>query len=224
MARSVALAPGAGAARPARPLAWLAPSLVTGWSATLAWLAYRAASGRLGANPVATALNQLGLLSLVLLIACLCCTPLKLLFGWTWPMRVRRSLGLLGFFTALLHFLVYAVVDQGLALAVLWADVVERPFIAFGVSSLLLLLPLALTSTKRAVTRLGYTRWKQLHRLIYLAVPIAVLHFYLRAKADKTLPLTYAAILALLFAVRVAAKVAGAGARLRRKPRPSGPT
>jgi methionine sulfoxide reductase heme-binding subunit len=198
-------------------LSWLIPALITGWLVPFVWLGYRAATRALGANPIATALNQIGLLALVLLVASLCCTPLKLLFGLTWPMRIRRTLGLLGFFTALLHFLLYAVVDQGLALGTVVADVVKRPFIAFGFAALVLLVPLALTSTKRAVTRLGYARWKRLHQLVYLAVPLAVLHFFLRVKADTTQPLIYAGILGLLFGVRIVASVTKSRATLRHK-------
>jgi sulfoxide reductase heme-binding subunit YedZ len=206
-------------ARGAR-LGWLVPALLTGWVVPFIWLGYRAARGTLGANPIATALNQIGLLALVLLMASLCCTPLKLLFGWTWPLRVRRTLGLLGFFTALLHFLVYVVIDQGFALGTLWADVVKRPFIAFGFAALLLLVPLALTSTKRAVTRLGYARWKRLHQLVYLAVPLAILHFFLRVKADHTQPLVYAGVLLALFGVRLSAATIKGRAALRRRRQP----
>ena len=93
----------------------------------------------------------------------------------------------------------------------------KRPFIAFGFAALVLLVPLALTSTKRAVARLGYARWKRLHQLVYLAVPLAVLHFFLRVKADTTQPLIYAGILGALFAVRIAASLAKSRATLRRK-------
>jgi methionine sulfoxide reductase heme-binding subunit len=123
--------------------AFLAPAVVTGWLLTLAQLGYRFATHRLGANPIATALNQLGLLALVLLVATLCATPLKLALGWTWPLRIRRTLGLLAFFTALSHFLLYLGPDQGFDLAVVLGDIAKRPFIAVGFLALVLLVPLA---------------------------------------------------------------------------------
>jgi sulfoxide reductase heme-binding subunit YedZ len=176
---------------------------LTGSLVPLVVIGVRAASGQLGANPVATALNQLGLLALVLLIASLACTPLKIAFKWTWPMRIRRTLGLMAFFTALLHFSVYLIVDQGLSGSALYRDVTQRPFILVGFLALLMLLPLALTSTKKAVQRLGHAKWKRLHRLVYLAACLAVIHFVLRVKADAREPLVYAAVLAALLLLRL---------------------
>jgi sulfoxide reductase heme-binding subunit YedZ len=188
-------------------LAWLNPAVVTGALVPFASITWRIAKQTLGANPVATALNQIGLLGLIFLIGSLCCTPLKIVFGWTWPLRVRRTLGLCAFFTAFLHFLIYIVLDQGLAFGALLRDVLKRPFIAVGFMALVLLVPLALTSTKRSVARLGFPRWQWLHRLVYPIGVLAVLHFYLRVKADHTQPLLYALILFLGFALRVAANI-----------------
>ncbi|MFP6685331.1 MAG: sulfoxide reductase heme-binding subunit YedZ, partial [Polyangiaceae bacterium] len=98
----------------ARKLGWLQPAVLTGSVIPLAVISYRAATGGLGANPIETALNQLGLLGLVLLIASLSCTPLKIVFGLTWPMRLRKTLGLMGFATIALHFLVYLAIDKEL--------------------------------------------------------------------------------------------------------------
>jgi sulfoxide reductase heme-binding subunit YedZ len=184
-------------------LGWLVPAVVTGSLVPLAVMAWRAAAGRLGANPIATALNQLGLLSLVLLLASLACTPLRLASGWTWPARVRRALGLAAFFAALLHFLVYVALDQGFDLAALIADLAERPFILVGFVALVLLVPLALTSTKRSVTALGYVAWSRLHRVVYLIGVLGVVHFYMRVKQDTSLPIAFGLVLALLFAVRL---------------------
>ena len=186
-------------------LGWLVPAVVTGSLVPFAVMAWRAAAGRLGANPIATVLNQLGLLALVLLLACLACTPLRLVTRFTWPARVRRALGLAAFFAALLHFLVYVVLDQGLDLVALFADLVERPFILVGFLAFVLLVPLALTSTKRSVTALGYAAWSRLHRVVYLVGVLGVAHFYMRVKKDTSLPLTFGAVLALLFAVRLLA-------------------
>ena len=170
-------------------------------------IAWRTSQHRLGANPIATALNQVGLLALIFLCASLTCTPLKIAFTWNWPLRVRRTLGLCAFFAALLHFLVYLVLDQGLVLGALFADVLKRPFIAIGFVALLLLVPLAITSTRRMLQRLGFVRWQRLHRLAYAIGVLGVLHFYLRVKADHTQPILYGLVLAVGFLLRVAAKL-----------------
>ena len=188
-------------------LNWLVPATITGALVPFAALLWRLYRHRLGANPIATALNQIGLLALIFLCLSLSCTPLKVLFGWNWPLRVRRTLGLSGFFAALLHFLVYLWLDQGFAIGAVLRDVFKRPFIAIGFCALLLLVPLALTSTRRSVARLGFARWQRLHRLAYVIGVLAVLHFYLRVKADHTQPISYGLLLVLGFALRYAAKL-----------------
>ena len=185
--------------------AFLAPAIVTGWLLALAQLGYRVATHQLGANPIATALNQLGLLALVLLVACLCATPLKLTLGWTWPVRVRRTLGLLAFFTALLHFVLYLGPDQGFDLLGVLSDIGKRPFIAVGFLAFVLLIPLAWTSSKQAVQRLTFPIWQRLHRLVYVIGVLAALHFFLRVKADHTQPLIYAFVILLGFGIRLVA-------------------
>src|SRR6478609_1365428 len=187
-------------------LAWLVPATITGAVVPFASIAWRLSQHRLGANPIATALNQIGLLSLIFLCASLSCTPLKIAFAWNWPLRVRRTLGLCAFFSVVLHFLVYLVLDQNFAVSAVAADILKRPFIGLGVAALLLLIPLALTSTKQSVARLGFRRWQLLHRLAYLAGILAVFHFYLRVKADHTQPISYGLVLVLGFALRGAEK------------------
>lgn len=182
---------------------YIAPALVAGWVLTLLQLGYRLATHRLGANPIATALNQLGLLALVLLVASLCATPLKLTLGWTWPLRVRRTLGLLAFASAVLHLVVYLGPDSGFDVAEIAEDLVRRPFIAVGFLALVLMLPLAWTSSKTAVRRLTFPVWQRLHRLVYVVALLAALHFYLRVKADHTQPLVYLAVIAAGFAIRL---------------------
>jgi methionine sulfoxide reductase heme-binding subunit len=188
-------------------LPWLVPATITGAVIPFVWLAYRLWQGRLGANPIATALNQIGLLSLIFLCASLSCTPLKIAFGYNWPLRVRRTLGLCAFFSVVLHFLVYLALDQNLAFGAVLTDVLKRPFIALGFAALVLLVPLALTSSRRAVAWLGFGRWQLLHRLAYVIGVLGVLHFYLRVKADHTQPIVYGLILALGFLLRLAAKL-----------------
>jgi sulfoxide reductase heme-binding subunit YedZ len=160
--------------------------------------------GTLGADPVAEALNELGLLALVFLVASLACTPLKALTGWTWPIRARKALGLYGFFYAGLHLVTYAGIDQFLDLRAIVRDILERPFILVGFSAFVLLVPLAITSSARMLKRLGFARWKRLHRLAYVAASLGVVHFFLRVKKDVTEPTVYGSLLAALFAVRIA--------------------
>jgi sulfoxide reductase heme-binding subunit YedZ len=124
-------------------------------------------------------------------------------------MRIRRTLGLLGFFTALSHFLLYVAVDQGFALSRIAQDVVKRPFIALGFTALVLLVPLALTSSKKAIQRLGHARWKRIHRLIYVVAVLAIIHFVLRVKADVREPLLYGAVIGTLFLVRIVSRARG---------------
>jgi sulfoxide reductase heme-binding subunit YedZ len=203
---------------PAGPLPWLKPAVFTGALVPLAALALRASRHTLGANPIAEVLNQLGLLALVFLVASLACTPLKAIAGWTWPIRIRKMLGLHAFFYACLHFLTYAAVDQGLKIAAIAGDIVKRPFILVGFVALVLLVPLAITSTARMLKRLGAARWKRLHRLAYVAGILGVVHFFLRVKKDVSEPLVYGVVLGVLFAVRIGAYLTGESAdeRLRR--------
>jgi sulfoxide reductase heme-binding subunit YedZ len=186
-----------------RAFRWLNPGIVAGAMVPVAALAWRAATGRLGANPIEEALNAFGLLALVLLVSSLVCTPLRRITGWTWPARVRRTLGLLAFAFAVLHVLVYAGLDQGFRLSAIGEDVLERRFIFVGFAAFLLMAPLALTSTSASVRRLGYARWERLHRLVYVAAVLAVVHFVWRVKADLGEPLVYAAILSALLLFRV---------------------
>jgi methionine sulfoxide reductase heme-binding subunit len=197
--------PGNKAAR----FAWLKPGVLLGGLVPLVDMSVRAATGALGANPVSEALNRLGMLALIFLLASLACTPLKLVFEWTWPPRLRRMLGLFAFFYASLHFLVYVGLERLGAQATLLEDLAERPFISVGFLAFLLLVPLALTSTKGMIKRLGAARWRKLHRLAYVAATLGILHFTWRVKRDITEPMAYAAVLALLLGIRVrrAAKV-----------------
>ncbi len=185
------------------PYPWLKPGVFVGALVPLAEIVRRAITGGLGANPIAEALNLLGLMALVFLIASLACTPAKTVLGWTWPNRLRRMLGLFAFFYAALHVALYAGVDQGLAWKAIWTDVVKRKFIFVGFAAFVLLIPLAWTSTQDAVRRLGFVAWKRIHRLAYLAAALAAIHFVWRVKKDVTEPAIYATILAVLLAVRL---------------------
>lgn len=184
-------------------LPWLKPAVFCGGLTPLLAISYQWARGNLGANPIAEALNRLGLVALVLLVLSLACTPLKLVLDWSWPLRVRRLLGLQAFAYATLHVLTYAGLDQLLNVGAIALDIVKRPFILVGFLAWLLLVPLAITSSTRMVQRLGFKRWKLLHRLVYLIALLGVVHFWLRVKADVSEPLTYAVVLAVLLLVRV---------------------
>ncbi|MFL5355781.1 sulfite oxidase heme-binding subunit YedZ [Archangium sp.] len=186
------------------PYPWLKPAVLVGGLSPLALLVLGFFQGTLGANPIEHTLNQTGMLALILLVASLACTPLKAVAGWTWPMRLRKLLGLLGFAYACLHFLTYAVLDQGLALGTILEDIAKRPFITVGFLALVLLVPLAVTSTNRMVRRMGFPAWQRLHRLAYVVASLGVVHFVWRVKKDVTEPLVYGGVLALLFVIRIA--------------------
>jgi methionine sulfoxide reductase heme-binding subunit len=159
--------------------------------------------GRLGANPIETILNRLGYWTLVFVLLALVPTPLQKLSGWTWIAPHRRMIGLFAFFYACLHVGTYVGVDQFFDWRAIVADVVKRKFITIGMLAFALLVPLALTSTDGSVRRLGYARWKRLHRLVYAAALCGVVHFVWRVKADLREPLLFAAALAVLLAVRL---------------------
>ncbi|MBY0430934.1 MAG: sulfoxide reductase heme-binding subunit YedZ [Rhodospirillales bacterium] len=159
------------------------------------------ATHRLGANPIEAFTRGLGEWALRFLLLSLCVTPLKsvlpLVAGW------RRMLGLYAFFYACLHMLSYLGLDQAFDAADILADILKRKYMTVGMVALLLLVPLAVTSTKAMIKRLGAVRWRQLHRLTYLAAILAVLHFYLLVKADVREPLLHALILAVLLGWRL---------------------
>ncbi|MGE0451955.1 MAG: sulfite oxidase heme-binding subunit YedZ [Vicinamibacteria bacterium] len=157
----------------------------------------------LGSNPVKEAEHFLGEWTLRLLLATLCVTPLRQLLGWHWLARHRRTLGLLAFGYATLHWLVYALLDVQLDWAALLEDLTKRPYIMIGMGGLLLLLPLAVTSTQAMIRRLGGRRWSLLHRLVYPAAVLGVVHFWMAVKADIRSPLLFAAGFGLLFAWRL---------------------
>ena len=184
----------------------LKPLVFLGAASPLLWLAGRAVRGALGADPVAEVLNRLGLYALVLLLCSLACTPLQLVLGWKWPLRVRRMLGLFAFFYASLHLTTYVAIDQGLDVASIGKDIVKRRFVTVGFAAWCCLFPLAVTSTQGWVKRLGFRRWKALHRLAYLAAVLAIFHFVWRFKTALLEPLIAGATLFVLLAIRLIAR------------------
>jgi methionine sulfoxide reductase heme-binding subunit len=166
-------------------------------------LAWRGFGDALGANPISFITNWLGQWSFRLLLAALALTPLRLLSGWGWPLALRRLLGLFAFAYVCLHFTVWAVVDHFFTWDQMLADLVKRRYITVGMLALLLLAPLAATSTVGMIRRLGGIRWRRLHRLVYLVGVLAALHFLWLAKAGRWDAYLYAGTLLLLLAVRV---------------------
>jgi methionine sulfoxide reductase heme-binding subunit len=163
--------------------------------------AFGLAGVSLGADPVARMLHTCGKWTLNFLMITLCVTPLRDLTHSVLWLRFRRMLGLFALFYALLHVLVYLMLDQEGNFGALWQDIVKRPYITIGMLGLLLLVPLALTSTAKAQRRLG-RRWTQLHRLIYVVAVLGVWHFWWQVKKDVREPLIYAGGLAVLLAWR----------------------
>ena len=189
----------------ARPLQQRLPKALFGalGLVPLARLGWMFSKDALGANPIAEALNQLGFWALTLLLASLACTPIKIVTGWNWPLRLRRLLGLEAFLYAALHFSMYVGVDQSFDFGEIGKDIIKRKFMTVGFAAFVLLIPLAVTSTNKMVKRLGFPRWKRLHRLAYLAAILGVVHFVWRVKSDFRQPIIFAFVLAVLLVVRV---------------------
>lgn len=169
----------------------------------LAYLGWRTYQGQLTANPVEFIQHFTGDWTLRFLLITLSITPLRKLLDVPDLIRFRRMLGLFAFFYVCLHFLTYIGPDQSFDLAGMWKDVAKRPFITVGFLGFVLLIPLALTSTKGWIRRLGGKRWQALHRLIYVSALCGVVHYYWLVKSDHRLPLVYGAILAALLVYRL---------------------
>jgi sulfoxide reductase heme-binding subunit YedZ len=167
------------------------------------WLVRGLLRSDLGADPVKTLTHTTGLSALIILLVTLGVTPVRRLTGWNGAIRLRRLLGLFAFFYALVHLSIYAVFDHQLDVAEISADIAKHPWVLVGFTAFLILLSLAVTSPAAMVRRLGGKRWRRLHRAIYFAAGLGVLHFYWLVKKDVTEPLTYGAILAALLLVRI---------------------
>jgi ferredoxin-NADP reductase/DMSO/TMAO reductase YedYZ heme-binding membrane subunit len=168
-----------------------------------AMLAWDAAHHQLGANGVNYALHTTGLLALICLLLTLLVTPLRKLTGWNALIALRRSLGLYGFFYACVHFAIFFIFDRALSVSSTVHEILSRRYLLIGSAGLLLMVPLALTSTNRMVMWLGAKRWKALHRLVYLVAIAGALHYYLLVKSDTRQPLAFAFVLLLLLGFRV---------------------
>ncbi|WP_424952789.1 sulfite oxidase heme-binding subunit YedZ [Deinococcus sp.] len=198
------------AAAPARKLpanAWVVPATLVGALLPLLVLFADAFSGRLGANPIQRSEQQTGVLALSLILLSLSATPLRLLAARAnlrllWPAKIRKTLGLCGALYAGVHLVIYGL-DKGFNPLGLITDAVKRPYITVGLTALLLLIPLVLTSRKDSVKRLGFEKWQRLHRLSYVIAALGVLHFWWSVKKDHTGPLIALVVLLILFGVRL---------------------
>jgi len=180
-----------------RPALWLLVTL------PMVWIAARLFTRGLGANPIERLEMETGWWTLRLLAASLAVTPLITFTRWGWLIPQRRFLGLAAFFYALTHLLVYVGVDHFFAFDDIIEDVLKHLYVTVGMTAFLLLLPLAITSTKGWIKRLGGRRWNQLHKLVYLAGILGCVHFLWAVKKDKTEPIIYCVVFAILFALRL---------------------
>lgn len=160
------------------------------------------AAGRLSVNPIQDITHRSGYAALVLLVLSLACTPLNRLLGWKWAVKLRRPLGLYATLYAGIHMLIFVGLDYGFDAGLIWRELSEKRYIIAGSAALLLLVPLAITSTKGWQRRLG-KRWKRLHRLVYLAAPLAVVHFIWLVKSDYREPLLWGVAVAVLLLLRL---------------------
>ncbi|HEX6370470.1 MAG TPA: protein-methionine-sulfoxide reductase heme-binding subunit MsrQ [Longimicrobium sp.] len=182
---------------------WIRPAAWVGGLIPLVLLAGGAFTGGLGADPIEYVTLRTGFATLLMLMCTLAVTPVRRLTGWNWLAPARRTLGLCAFLYVCLHLATY-LVDQGFAWTYIVEDVAERPYVTAGFTAFLLLVPLALTSTKASIRRLG-KRWQKLHKVVYLATGLGVLHFIWLVKSDLRDPLIFAAVFALLMALRLPA-------------------
>jgi ferredoxin-NADP reductase/DMSO/TMAO reductase YedYZ heme-binding membrane subunit len=176
----------------------IAASIVPGL--LLIWDALR---GQLGVNQVNFAIRTTGMVGLVLLVLALAITPLRALTRWPRLIAMRRNLGVIGFFYIAAHFLIFFALDRQASVASTLDEIVKRRYLWFGTAALVLMIPLAITSTDAMVSRVGARSWKLLHRLTYLVVIAGVVHYYMLVKSDVTQPLAFAAVAGSLFGFRM---------------------
>jgi methionine sulfoxide reductase heme-binding subunit len=159
--------------------------------------------GALGANPIEAITHSTGNCTLVFLLITLSITPLRELTRQYWLISFRRMLGLFAFFYGTLHLMTYVWLDKFFDVHEMLKDIAKRKFITAGMTAFVLMIPLAVTSTKWAIRKLGGKRWQALHRLIYFSAAAGVIHYIWLVKADLKNPLEYAAVLAALISYRL---------------------
>ncbi len=168
----------------------------------LVWLAYAALTGQLSANPIKDITEFTGIWTLRFFMITLSVTPLRRMTGWNSVVRIRRMFGLFTFFHGFLHLMTYVWLDQFFMFSEIVKDIMKRPFITAGMTAFTLMLPLAVTSTKKWIGRLGGKRWQLLHRLVYFGATAGVVHYYWFEKSDIQRPVGYGALLAVLLLFR----------------------
>jgi sulfoxide reductase heme-binding subunit YedZ len=180
----------------------LKPAVFVACLGPFAYLLYNAFRGDLGANPLELITNHTGIWTLRFLALTIAITPIRGVTRWNPIITFRRMIGLFAFFYGTLHFFTYFIFDRSLMFDGLWEDVLLRPYITVGFTAFVLLIPLALTSTKGWIRRLGGKRWNALHKLVYVSASLGVLHYWWKVKLDVTDPMIYAAIVAVLLGWR----------------------
>jgi sulfoxide reductase heme-binding subunit YedZ len=158
---------------------------------------------RLGANPQNFLILTTGMMTLIFLVLTMAVTPLRKITGWNWLIQFRRMLGLYAFFYGCLHFLCFFSLDRGFSVSSTLTEMVKRKYLIIGSTALIVMIPLAVTSTNAMIKRLGGKRWRALHRLAYVAAVCGVIHYYMQVKADVRLPLVFATVLAVLLGYRL---------------------
>ena len=189
-------------------LRYFKPVIFLACLAPLASLAWRGFHAELGANPIEAITHSTGTCTLVFLLITLSVTPLRKLTRQYWLIDLRRMFGLFAFFYGCLHLTTYVWLDKFFDLHEMLADIAKRRFITAGLAGFVLMIPLALTSTKGWIRRLGGKRWQALHRLIYLSAAAGVIHYIWLVKADLRSPLRYAFVLLVLLTYRIVASIA----------------
>src|SRR5215831_18647891 len=205
-----------------KPVLFVACLLPTAWAVRALWLSYQGLDPGIRGDPIKVIEETTGLWTIRFLMVTLAVTPLRRLTGWNSLIRIRRMMGLFTFFQAIVHWTIYLWLDQSIIIAEIVKDIVKRPMIMSGMAAFVLMIPLAITSTKKWIGRLGGKRWQLLHRLIYLSAIAGVTHYLWLVKADTQRPLTYGAVLSILLGYRLLASspaialiAAGEGDRAR---------
>ena len=192
-------------------LRYLKPAVFLACLGPLAWLVWRGFHSALGANPIEAITHFTGDCTLTFLLITLAITPLRKLTRQYWLIGFRRMLGLFAFFYGCLHLMTYVWLDKFLDVHEMLADIAKRKYITAGMTAFALMIPLALTSTKWSIRKLGGKRWQALHRLIYFSAAAGVIHYIWLVKADLRKPLEYAAVLGALLLYRLGAWFATRG-------------
>lgn len=202
-----------------RQIWWLAFVVMAG---PLVGLAVIAVTGGMGANPIEYINRYLGDWALRALLVALAATPVKILTGWVWPVRMRRMLGLWAFAYVTLHLSNYTMIDQFFDWSAIATDIVKRNYITVGMAAYAILLALAVTSPRRMVRKMGAKAWKRLHRLVYLAGVLACLHYFWMVKADLLGPTIHAGVLAALLGIRLLQRLRTSGIGVKSHSAPAG--